>query len=215
MRCTGKRLSWKRALTDEEIVELGLKNHAEVKRLRKEYEKAAKLHEKEASKAKDSESELSLTKPGNAPAAEPKPPVISLRKIFTGLPPHAKRLTSTKGVDISRFAKGDLLLVPLNQSGAICKSTESTYREIWYRITAINTSGQVEMQLAEFKEIKCPSEKELKEGKRKRLQPEQEWLASAFQQQPGSDAVIARLLQRTRADDLPSHPPLRTPGLAR
>jgi hypothetical protein len=205
MQSTGKQLTWKRALTDKEIVELGLKDHAEIKRLRKDYEKAMKLHEKETSEAKGAESELTLNKSGAASANQPSPPVISLRKIFTGLPPHAKRLTNPKGADISRFAKGDLLLVPVNQSGAICESSQPVYREIWYRVTALKANGQIELKLAEFKEIKHPSEKEVKEGKRQRLQPDQEWLADAFLQQPGNNEVIARLLQRTRADDQPPH----------
>ncbi len=120
------------------------------------------------------------------------------------MPPHAKRLTNKHGVDISRFAKGDLLFVPVNQSGAICEPTQPTYREIWYRVTALKANGQIELKLAEFKEIKHPSEKELKAGKM--LSPEQEWLADAFLQQPGNNEVIARLLQRTRANDQPPHP---------
>ena len=92
--------------------------------------------------------------------------------------------------------------MPVNPSGAICEPAQPTYRELWYRVTALKANGQIELKLAEFKEIKRPSEKELKAGKS--LTPEQEWLADAFLQ-PGSDEVIARLLQRTRANDQPSH----------
>ena len=98
MQCTGERLSWERALTDAEVIELGLANNADVKNLRKDYEKALKLYEKELSKAKGAGGELTLTKSDAASATKPKPPVISLRKIFTGLPPHAKRLTDAKEI---------------------------------------------------------------------------------------------------------------------
>lgn len=201
LNCTGERLTWERPLTDKEITELGLKGNAEVNRQRKNYEKMVKQHEKQAAKSTLDEGELTLTKPDAI--AKPSPPIISLRKIYTGLPPHAKRLTNANGADISRFAKGDLLLVPVNQTGAICEPNQPVYREIWYRVTALKANGQIELKLAEFKEIKRPSEKELKEGKS--LKPEQEWLADAFLQQPGNDEVIARLLQRTRANDQPSH----------
>ena len=128
---------------------------------------------------------------------------ISLRKIYTGLPPNAKRQTNANGADISRFEKGDLLLVPVDQSGAICGPSRNTYRELWYRVTALKANGQLELKLAEFKEIKRPTEKELKEGKS--LTREQEWLADAFLQQPRNNEIIARLLQRTRANDQPPH----------
>ena len=207
MKCTGEQLTWERALTDKEIVELGLKDNAEVKRLRKEHEKALKQHAKQigeqASKHKNAENELLLSKASETISTPPSPPAISLRKIYSGLPPHAKRLTNEHGADISRFAKGDLLFVPVNQSGAICEPTQPTYREIWYRVTALKANGQIELKLAEFKEIKRLSEKQLKEGKS--LTPEQEWLADAFLQQPGSNEGIARLLQRTRANDQPPH----------
>jgi hypothetical protein len=202
MQCTGRRLTWERALTDAEIIELGLKDNTVVRRLRKEYETNVKIHEKQKSKAKAAESELTLSKAGLAPAI-PKPATISLRRIYCGLPPHAKRLTNANGADISRLAKGDLLLVPVNQSGMICGPGQATYREIWYRVTALNTNGQIALKLAGFKEVKRPSEKELKEGKS--LTPGQEWLADAFLQQPRDNEVIARLLQRTCANDQPSH----------
>jgi hypothetical protein len=207
MQCTGERLAWERALSDEEIVELGLKDNAEVKRLRKEYEKALKQYASpagvQASKYKGTERELALTKASTVSTNAPTRPTISLRKIYTGLPPYAKRLTNTHGADISRLAKGDLLLVPVNQTGAICDPTQPAYREIWYRVAALKANGQIDLKLAEFKEIKRPSEKELKGGKS--LTPEQEWLAGAFLKQPGNDEVIARLLQQTRANDQPSH----------
>jgi len=202
LKRTGKRLTWERPLTEEEIVELGLKDNPEVKRLRKDYDRARAQHEKATAKSKLAECELTLMQPGSA-AAKPKPPVISLRKIYTGLPPHAKRLTNAHGADISRFEKGDLLLVPVNRAGAICELSAPVYRERWYRVMALKANGQIELKLAEFKEIKRLSEKELKEGKF--LTPEQEWLSDAFLQQPGSDEVIGRLLQRTRADDQPPH----------
>ena len=123
MQCTGERLTWERALMDAEVIELGLKDNAEVKRLKRDYEKAVKLHGKETSKSKDAESELTLANVKTT-KTKPKLPVISLRKIFTGLPPHAKRLTSAHGTDISRFAKGDLLCVPLRKVPALTQGTQ-------------------------------------------------------------------------------------------
>src|SRR5207249_11653568 len=71
MKCTGKRLTWARGLTDEEIVELGLNDHAEVKRLRKEYEKALKQHtkqiDKQSAERRTTENELGLPKSAAKP----------------------------------------------------------------------------------------------------------------------------------------------------
>ena len=70
MRCTGEQLTWERALTDEEIIELGLKDNAEVKRLRKEHEKALKQYTQQTSgqalKSKNAASELALSKSSDA-----------------------------------------------------------------------------------------------------------------------------------------------------
>lgn len=202
MQCTGERLTWKRALTDAEIVELGLKDNAEVKRLRKEYEKAVKLHEKQMSKSKTSNTELALTKPGTT-FAKPKPPAISLRKIFTGLPPHAKRLTNAHGADISRFAKGDLLLVPLTREAEICEPGQDAYRTFWFRVAALQANGQVKLLIAERKQTKPLTERECIDGKT--LTPDQEWLTKAGLKQPGDDALIAFLLRETRKHDQPPH----------
>ncbi len=203
MPSSGERLSWERALTDAEIVELGLKNNAEVKRLRKEHEKAVKLYEKEISKANAGESELTLGKTGVTPA-KPIPSVISLRKIFTGLPPHAKRLTNIHGVDVSRFEIGDLLLVPLTQSAEICQPEQAPYRELWFRVGALKTNGQVTLLIAERKQTKPLTDQERKDGKQ--LTSDQEWLTKAGLKQPGDDGLIAFLLQRTPCHDQPPHP---------
>ena len=85
--------------------------------------------------------------------------MISLRKIFTGLPPYAKRLANANGADISRVTKGDLLCVPLRKvpgaekgHGKFCKRGEAaTGGEYWFRVSAIKASGEIELQLAEFK----------------------------------------------------------------
>jgi 5-methylcytosine-specific restriction endonuclease McrA len=208
LQCTGERLTWERRLTDAELVELGLGKKLtslenERERLKKLQAKAVNKWQKSQRKKKDSDALGLAAAAASSPPQEIPEIWLSLRKIYTGLPPHAKRLKNANGANISRFAKGDLLLVPVNQSGGICKPSESPYREIWYRITAINASGQAEMQLAEFKQVKRLSEQDVKEGKS--LEPKQEWLADVFQQQPGSDAVIAFLLQRTRANDKPPH----------
>lgn len=203
MQCTGERLSWERALTDAEITELGLKDNAEVKSLRRDYEKNVKLHEKEVAKAKAAVNELSLTS-GTGTMAKPKPPVISLRKIFTGLPPHAKRLADKHGNDISRFAKGDLILVPLTQDAEICEPGQPAYRKFWFRVAALQTNGQVKLLIAERKQTKPLSEQELKDGKT--LTPEQEWLIKAGLKQPKENELIAFLLRHTHGHDQPPHP---------
>jgi hypothetical protein len=202
LQCTGESLAWERALTDTEITELGLKNNAEVKRLRKEYEKKLKLHEKETSKSKVVESELTLAK-AEVPPAKPKPPIISLRKIFTGLPPHAKRLTNALGANISRFAIGDLLLVPLTQDAEICQPKQTPYRKFWFRVAALQANGQVKLLIAERKQTKPLTDQEIKD--RKQLTPDQEWLIKAGLKQPGDDEVIAFLLRQTHGHDQPPH----------
>ena len=202
MQCSGERLSWERALTDAEIIELGLNDNAEVKSLRRDYEKAVKLHEKETSKSKAAESELTLTSATSAPAL-PKPPVITLRKIFTGLPPHAKRLTDPHGKDISRFAKGDLFFVPLTQDAEICEPGQTAYKQFWFRVAALKTNGQIQLLIAERKQTKPLTEQERKDGKK--LTPDQEWLTKAGLKQPKENGLIAFLLRHTRGHDQPPH----------
>ncbi len=204
MQCTGERLSWERVLTDAETIELGLAKNADLKKLRTDYEKALKLYEKELSKAKGAGGELALTKSDASPDAKPKPPAISLRKIFTGLPPHAKRLTNAHGTDISRFAKGDLLRVPLTQAAEICEPGQVAYREFWFRVAALKTNGQIQLLVAERKQTKPLTDQERKDGKQ--LTPDQEWLIKAGLKQPGDDALIAFLLRHTRGHDQPPHP---------
>jgi hypothetical protein len=204
MQCTGNRLTWERALTDAEIIELGLKSNAEVKRLRKDHEKAVKLHEKEISKAKAAESELTLTKPEVA-SAIPTSPVISLRKIYTGLPPHAKRLTNANGTDISRVFKGDLLYVPLRKvagaekgHGKFCKRSQAASGgSYWFRVSAIKSAGEIELKLEEYKLPKLEDDKKPTE--------QQEWLIKIWEQRPISADDIAWLLEQSRRHDQPSH----------
>jgi hypothetical protein len=208
LKSTGKQLTWERQLTDKELIELGLgkqleKLQTEWTSLKCEHEKALEKWEKSETKKKNSDA-LALGKYKANPAPQkPVEPYLSLRRIYAGLPPHAKRLTNSHGVDISKFTKGDLLLVPLNQVGDICNETESPYRKMWYRITAINANGQVEMKLAEYKQVKKLTEKDKAEGKQ--LSPEQEWLMNAFQQQPKTKKM-AFLLRLTSENDQSPHP---------
>ena len=207
MKCTGEQLTWERRLTDDELRELGLVKELEAlvrqrEKLSASHTKAVEKWQKEQSKQAKANT-LGLASSQSEQPVEPKPLWLSLRKLYTGLPPHAKRLTDAKGKDISRFTKGDLLRVPLTQGGKICTPEQAPYRNYWYRITAINANGQVEMQLAERKQVKPLSEKERKEGKQ--LSADQEWLCKAFQKQPGSDEVMAFLLRLTKSDDQSPH----------
>ena len=203
MQCTGDPLAWERALTDAEIIELGLKDNAEVKRLRRDFEKAVKLHEIESSKVENLENELTLATAAVAPA-KLKPPMISLRKIFTGLPPHAKRLKAADGTDVSRFAKGDLMLVLLTQEAEICQPKQVPYRKFWFRVAAIKTNGQIQLLIAERKQTKPLTDQEIKDGKQ--FTPDQDWLIKAGVKQPGDNEVIAFLLRYTHGHDQPPHP---------
>lgn len=204
LKCTGERLTWERALADKEIIELGLKDNAEVKRLRKDYEKIVKAHEKQTTKSQPTGSELALAKPEVA-NNKPTPPVISLRKIFTGLPPYAKRLTNANGADISRISKGELLYVPLRKMpgeekghGKFCKRGEAvTGGSCWFRVSAIKAAGEIELHLAEFKLPKIKDDKKATD--------QQEWLIQIWEQRPSSEDDIAWLLEQSRAHDQPSH----------
>jgi hypothetical protein len=201
LKCTGVRLTWDRPLTDAEIIELGLNDNAEVNRLRRAYEKAVKQHEKQMAKSKLAESELTLAKPDSI--ARPIPPVISLRKIYTGLPPHAKRLTNVNGADISRISKGDLLFVPLRKvpaaergHGKFCKRSEAASGGLcWFRVSAIKASGEIELHLAEFKLPKIDDDKKATE--------QQEWLITIWEQRPSSEDDVAWLLEQSCGHDQP------------
>jgi 5-methylcytosine-specific restriction endonuclease McrA len=203
LKCTGKRLTWERPLTDAEIIELGLKENAEVNRLHRAYEKAVKQHEKQAAMSKLAEGELTLPKPDTT--AKPTPPVISLRKIYTGLPPHAKRLTNANGADISRVSKGDLLYVALGKvpgaekgHGKFCKRGQAASGgSYWFRVSAIKASGEIELHLAEFKLPRIEDDKKATD--------QQEWLIKIWEQRPSSEDDVAWLLEQSRAHDQPSH----------
>ncbi len=198
MQSTGEQLTWSRPLADAEITELGLDGNAAVKALRRGHQKALMTHAK--LNRKGNAAELALSGPPT-PAAAPVPPIFSLRKIFTGLPPNARRLRNSHGTDISRLANGDLLRVPLTRDGEICEPGEPPYREYWYRVVALKTNGQIQLVLAERKQPKALTERDLKQGKKPDSQ--REWLRKAAVKQPGSDPVIAFLLRHTRADDKP------------
>jgi len=198
LKCSGRRLAWDRALTDGEITELGLNNHAEVRRLRRESEKARKRHATAAAQAASPGHQFAFASPEMV-LEQPKSPVISLRKIFTGLPPHAKRLTNAAGKDISRFAKGKLLLVPLSRDAEICAPGEAPYREFWFRVAALKTNGQIQLLIAERKQAKPTTDQEATGGKQ--LTPDQQWLNNAALKQPGDNEVIAYLLWRTPSHD--------------
>jgi len=205
LQCTGEQLSWERALTDAEIVELGLRDNAEVKRLRKEYEKAVKLYEKKIATPKGSAEELALAK-SEAASAKPKLPKISLRRIFTGLPPHAKHLMNSNGADISRIKKGDLLFIPIRKlpgqeqgHGKFTKRGEAaTGGHYWFRVSAIKATGEVELKLAEFKLPRITDDKQASE--------KQDWLIRIWEQRPSNEDDLAWLLEQSRGHDQPPHP---------
>lgn len=204
LKCTGKRLTWERRLAENEIIELGLKDNAAVNRLRKNYEKALKQHEKRVTESKLTGSELALTKAGAI--AKPTRPVISLRKIYTGLPPHAKRLKNANGADISRIFKGDLLRVALRRvpgaekgHGKFCKRGEAASVDLyWFRVSAIKASGEIELHLAEFKLPKIEDNN--------RTTEEQKWLIDIWEQRPSNEDDVGWLLEQSRAHDQPPHP---------
>jgi hypothetical protein len=51
---------------------------------------------------------------------------------------------------IARVVKGDVLCLPLMRDGEIARSYENAYRRVWFHVTALKTSGQVQLMLAEF-----------------------------------------------------------------
>jgi len=51
-----------------------------------------------------------------------------------------------------KFTKGDLLKLPLTVEGGICEPKDKVFCCLWYRVTALKTNGQIEFQLAEFKD---------------------------------------------------------------
>ena len=149
---------------------------------------------------------LDLASSTSVQPVEPKFPWLSLRKRYAGLPLHARRLSNKHGADISCIAKDDLLRVPLNSEGDICKREEPAYQTLWYRVSAINKSGKIEMKMAERKQIKPLSEKELRDGKRKPLTSDEQWRVYAYTKEPSSTDVLAYLLEITRGNDQPPHP---------
>jgi hypothetical protein len=208
MQCTGKQLTWERRLTDEELRELGLLK--ELAALKREQEKISATHAKAVQKwQKEQQAKTNTLDLASSPSVQPielKLPWLSLRKCYAGLPLYARRLTNKHGADISRIAKDDLLRVPLNSEGDICKREESAYQTLWYRVSAINKSGKIEMKMAERKQIKPPSERELRDGKRKPLTTDELWRVYAYTKEPSSTDVLAYLLEITRGNDQPPHP---------
>lgn len=58
------------------------------------------------------------------------------------LPANAKR--------VARVTKSTRLCLPLKRDGAIAASWDDAYRRVWAGVTALNTSGQIEMKPVEF-----------------------------------------------------------------
>ena len=178
--------------------------------MKREQEKISATHAKAVQKwQKEQQAKTNTLDLASSPSVQPielKLPWLSLRKCYAGLPLYARRLTNKHGADISRIAKDDLLRVPLNSEGDICKREESAYQTLWYRVSAINKSGKIEMKMAERKQIKPPSERELRDGKRKPLTTDELWRVYAYTKEPSSTDVLAYLLEITRGNDQPPHP---------
>ncbi len=79
-----------------------------------------------------------------------------------------------------KFTKGDLLRLPLTVDGAICEPKEKVFCCLWYRVTALKTNGQIEFQLAEFKD--------------KSATPLANCAKDIAQQKPSSPEVLAYLV---------------------
>ncbi len=198
MSCSGKRLSWAGNLEDQEMIELGLSEELrDLERLRQK-QKGANLVAAPSERAVEgSQTDLFPKAPVSAAGSKPLAILkLSLRKIYAQLPRYAHRLQDAEGNDISKLKKGDLLLVPLNREGGICGRGTEPYKEHWYRVSALNTSGQIEMVLAEYKQPKVPSQQEVRA---KALTPSEQdaWLLKVYKRSPSSADVLAHLLERT------------------
>ena len=100
------------------------------------------------------------------------------RHFFTGkLPKYAFKA--------GHYQKGQVVLVPLMQNGKIAPSFARAYKQVHYRVTAINGNGQVEMKIAT---VKAPSEQSNEKWPFRDLPP------NCIQRAPKSAAVLAMLL---------------------
>ncbi len=80
-----------------------------------------------------------------------------------------------------KLMKGDLLKLPLTVDGTICdKAEDKVFCCLWYRVAALKTNGQIEFQLAEFKD--------------KSATPLADCPKDITQQKPSSAEVLAYLL---------------------
>ena len=77
-----------------------------------------------------------------------------------------------------KFTKGDLLKLPLTIDGAICdKPEDKIYCRLWYRVAALQSNGQIEFQLAEFKDKSATPLADCKEDIAKRAPSDPKVLA--------------------------------------
>lgn len=109
----------------------------------------------------------------------------SLRQQVCGkLAPFSKKVGS--------FAKGDLVRLPLDANGDICLPPAEPFCWLWYRVSAIQGDGKVEMKMAEFKE---------RDGT-----PLRNCTRKSLDQQPKEAEKLAQLLALTKAHGQPPHP---------
>lgn len=109
----------------------------------------------------------------------------TLRQIICGtLDPWSKKV----GV----LHKGDLLWLPLDDNGDICMYNKGIRCWLWYRVSAINRNGQVEMKLVEYKE--------------KAATPLANCTKDITTQQPQDPKVLAYLMSLAAQHDSSSHP---------
>lgn len=93
---------------------------------------------------------------------------------------------------VGSFAKGDLVRLPLDANGDICLPPTEPFCWLWYRVTKIQTNGQIGFEFAEFKDQSAT--------------PLAMCQRDVSIQQPSSTSVLAQLLLGKAPHGQPPHP---------
>lgn len=67
-----------------------------------------------------------------------------------GFPVEADAPLPDGAVEVARVSKGDSLRIPLTREGDVAEDPNAAYSQIWTKVTAIKSSGQIEATPSEF-----------------------------------------------------------------
>ena len=82
--------------------------------------------------------------------AHPRFKRLQAEWVKRGFPVEADAPLPDGAVEVARVSKGDSLRIPLTREGDVAEDPNAAYSQIWAKVTAIKSSGQIEATPSEF-----------------------------------------------------------------